>query len=252
MRADGSSQFAPGHQWGYFPSISAAWKISDESFMQNVEWVNLLKLRGSWGQLGNVNNVGYYDYLDALSVGTVAVLGGSPGTGVYPTSAANPNLTWEVVNSKNLGLDADLFNHKLILQLDVYDKLTQNILLRLPQPQEYGYQTSPSTNAGKVDNKGIELQLTHNGSIGKLKYSISGNLTKIWNKVIDLAGQDNQVSGLYIYKQGAAIGAFYMYQAEGLFKDSADLKGWAKQSANTGPEILNMQIQTGPMESRME
>ncbi|MBS1746512.1 MAG: TonB-dependent receptor [Bacteroidetes bacterium] len=246
MRADASSQFAPGHRWGYFPSVSGAWKISDESFMRNIDWINELKLRVSWGQLGNVNNVGYYDYLDALSVGTVAVLGSNPSTGVYPTSAANPNLTWEVVDSKNIGLDADLFNHQLNVQVDLYDKLTKNILLQLPQPQEYGYQVTPSTNAGKVRNKGIEIQLTHNGTIGDLQYSISGNMTKIWNTVVDLAGQDNQVSGYYIYKQGASIGAFYMYRALGLFVDSAEVAKSPAQSTNTVPGDIKYADISGP------
>lgn len=198
--------------------------------MSNVRWIDNLKLRASYGSLGNVNNVGYYDYLDVLSIGTIAVLGGNPITGVYPTSAANPTLTWETVLSKNVGLDADLFGHALSIQLDVYDKRTSNILLKLPQPQEYGYQTVPSTNAGKVDNKGIELNLSHSGSIGKLQYTIGGNLTKIWNKIIDLHGQDNQVSGYWIYKQGKSIGAFYMYRAEGLFKDAAGVAASAQKT----------------------
>jgi len=131
-------------------------------------------------------------------------------------------------------LDADLFGHALNVQLDVYDKLTKNILLALPQPQEYGYQTTPSTNAGKVDNKGIELNLSHSGSIGKLQFTIGGNLTKIWNKIVDLHGQDNIVSGYYIDKQGQSIGAFYMYKALGLFKDSAAVANSA-QSTTASP-----------------
>ncbi len=237
MRADASSQFAPGHRWGYFPSISAAWKVSDESFMKDISWINSLKLRGSYGSMGNVNNVGYYDYLDVLSIGTVAVLNGNPISGVYPSSAANPTLTWETVISKDAGLDADLFGHAISVQIDVYDKLTKNILLQLPQPQEYGYQTTPSTNAGKVDNKGIELNLSHNGSIGKLQYTIGGNLTKIWNKIVDLHGQDNQVSGYYIYKQGQSIGAFYMYKADGLFKDAADVAASAQKTTASPGDI---------------
>jgi TonB-linked SusC/RagA family outer membrane protein len=245
MREDASSQFAPGHRWGYFPSISGGWKISSESFMKDVTWVDNLKLRGSYGSMGNVNNVGYYDYLDVLSIGTVAVLSGNPGIGVYPTSAANPTLTWETVISKNVGLDADLFKHALSVQVDVYDKLTKNILLQLPQPQEYGYQTIPSTNAGKVDNKGIEVNLSHNGSIGKLQYTIGGNFTKIWNKIIDLHGQNNQVSGNYIYSQGHPIGAFYMYKAQGLFKDSADVAKSA-QSGTASPGDIKYADLSGP------
>ena len=245
MRADASSQFAPGHRWGYFPSISAAWKLSDEAFMKGISWINSLKLRGSYGSMGNVNNVGYYDYLDVLSIGTVAVLNGNPVTGVYPSSAANPTLTWETVISKNAGLDADLFGHQLNVQVDVYDKLTRNILLQLPQPQEFGYQTIPSTNAGKVDNKGIELNLSHSGSIGKLQYTIGGNLTKIWNKIVDLHGQDNQVSGYYVYKQGQSIGAFYMYKANGLFRDSADVANSA-QNGTASPGDIKYADVSGP------
>lgn len=245
MRADASSQFAPGHRWGYFPSISAAWKISDEAFMKDISWINNLKLRGSYGSMGNVNNVGNYDYLDVLSIGTIAVLNGNPVTGVYPSSAANPNLTWETVISKNIGLDADLFGHALNVQLDVYDKLTKNILLQLPQPQEFGYQTIPSVNAGKVDNKGIELNLSHSGSIGKVQYTIGGNLTKIWNKIVDLKGLDNLVSGYYVFKQGQPIGSFYMYSAQGLFKDSADVANSA-QKGSASPGDIRFADLSGP------
>ncbi|GAO42784.1 SusC/RagA family TonB-linked outer membrane protein [Flavihumibacter petaseus] len=234
IRFDASSKFAPGHRWGNFPSLSAAWRISKEDFF-NVSWVDELKLRGSWGKLGNVNNVGNYDFYDGMSTGTVGILDNAFLTGIYQTRLANPNLTWEKVDMTNLGLDANLFHNKLTVQVDAFKKTTNDILLQMPIPFEWGVpgNTQPN-NAGIVENKGIELSLGHNNHIGDFTYSISGNLSKIWNSITYLAGQDNQVTGdYYVYRQGQAIGSFYMYQADGLFVSDEEVANHASQSSST-------------------
>lgn len=248
LRADASSQFAPGHRWGYFPSFSAGWKLSDETFMQSVRWVTNLKVRGSWGKLGNVNNVGYYDYFDVLATGQAAILGNNFVNGVWPSSVPNPSLTWEVVNMTNIGIDGSLLKDHLSVQLDAYNKVTENILLKLPQPQELGIPAAvlPATNAAKVQNKGIEVALAYTGDIGKLHYTVAGNLSKVWNKILDLHGQDNQISTYYINKQGQAIGSFYMLQADGLFRDSAAVTSSAAQGTNTHPGDIKYKDLNGP------
>ncbi|GJQ07048.1 SusC/RagA family TonB-linked outer membrane protein [Capnocytophaga cynodegmi] len=240
VRADQSSQFPKENRLGVFPSFSAAYRISQENFMRNIEWLSDLKLRASWGKLGNVDNVGYYDYYDALGVGSAYITDGVKNDGVWPSIQVNKNLTWETVTMTNLGLDASFFKNSLNIQLDVFDKLTSDILLKMPQPYELGLLTNTNLderaakNAGKVSNKGIEALVSYRGSVGDFKYGISGNISKIWNKIIDLNGQDNQVNGNFILKEGEAIGSFYGYKALGLFRDSEDVKNHVKQDAATG------------------
>ncbi|WP_232745199.1 TonB-dependent receptor [Capnocytophaga sp. H4358] len=235
VRADQSSQFPKENRLGVFPSFSAAYRISQENFMQNMDWLSDLKLRASWGQLGNVNNVGFYDYFDALGVGSAYITNEVKADGAWPSIQVNKNMTWETVTMTNLGLDVSFFKNSLNVQLDVFDKLTTDILVKKPQPYELGLGNSEqaSTNAGKVSNKGIEALVSYRGSIGDVKYGISGNFSKIWNKIIDLNGQDNQISGNFILKEGEAIGSFYGYQAQGLFRNAEEVANHVKQSTNT-------------------
>ena len=138
----------------------------------------------------------------------------------------------------NLGLDATLFNNKLSFQLDVFNRMTNGILLVNPSlPDEAGLtpSLSPSVNLAKVQNKGFELSLSHNNHIGNFSYSIGGNVSRIWNKIVNLGGQGDQISSYWINRVGEPIGSFYMWQAEGLFTDSTDIKGHATQAVNTKP-----------------
>lgn len=242
IRADKSSQFPKENRLGIFPSFSAAYRISKENFMQNIDWITDLKLRGSWGQLGNVDNVGYYDYFDALALGSAYITSGVRADGAWPSIVVNKDMTWETVTMTNLGLDVSLFKNSLNIQVDVFDKLTKDILLKLPAPYELGLIVNNSTdqraakNAGKVSNKGIEAMISYNGKIGEdFSYGISTNVSKIWNKVIDLYGQDNQISGSFIIKEGEAIGSFYGYKADGLFVDATEVANHITQDAATAP-----------------
>jgi len=232
-RADASSQFLPGHRWGYFPSVSGGWRISEESFMKDATWVNNLKLRASWGKLGNVDNVGYYNYT-TLKPQPTGVLSNNIANGVVPNALNNPNMTWETVVMSNVGIDADLFSNRFSMQIDAYNKTTENILLSIPVPLETGFQTMPD-NAAKVSNKGIELNLSYRNSINKFNYSIYGNLTKIWNKILDMHGQNDMLNGNYVYQVGSSIGSFYMYQSQGLFTDAAEIASAATQPTAVWP-----------------
>lgn len=235
VRHDMSSRFNRENRSGVFPSFSAAWRISQESFMDSVDWLSNLKLRASWGELGNVNNVGYYDYFDALGTGTATVMGDSRVDGVWPNKQANPGLSWETVQMTNFGLDAGLFKNALSVQLDVFDKQTNDILLNIPQPLELGAGDGIPSNAGKVSNKGVEFMLTYRGEIQDFQYSFSGNFSKIWNEIDDLHGMDDQINSYWINRVGEAIGSFYMYQADGLFANQAEVDAHAVQDAATAP-----------------
>ena len=210
--------------------------------MKNISWLSNLKLRVSWGKLGNVDNVGYYDYYDVVGVGSSDfITGGIKVDGAWPSTQVNKNLTWETVTMSNIGIDASFFKNALSIQVDAFDKLTSDILLKMPQPYELGLRVDDyvderaAKNAGKVSNKGIEAMVSYNGSVGELKYTLSGNISKIWNKVVDLNGQDNQISGNFIYKEGEAIGSFYGYRALGLFRNQDEVNKHVKQDAATGP-----------------
>ncbi len=241
IRFDRSSQFHKDNRLGVFPSFSAAWRISEEDFLSNVDWLSNLKLRASWGKLGNVNNVGYYDYFDVLGTGTATIIGESKVDGVWPSKQANNSLSWETVTMSNIGLDMGFLKNKFNVQLDLFKKVTDDILLKMPLPSELGLSEHwrnderTSVNAGSVENKGIELMLGYNDQIGDLKWGVTANISKIWNKVTDLNGLDDQISGRWIYRVGEAIGSFYTYEADGLFKDQADVDNHVKQSAATKP-----------------
>ncbi|RNL54249.1 SusC/RagA family TonB-linked outer membrane protein [Pedobacter jejuensis] len=240
LRNDASSQFAPGNRSGLYPSFSAAWRISKESFMQDVKAVNELKLRLSYGKLGNINNVGNYDFYDGLNTGTVVILDETKQDGVYPGKIFNSLLSWEKVDMYNAGLDATLFK-SFNFQLDVFNRLTEDILLENPNiPSEAGLvsnsttKEAPSVNLGKVRNSGFELSLSYNGKVNDFTYSIGGNVSKIWNKVVDLGGtNETPPSGYYINRVGQAIGSFYMYQSDGLFSSNAEVASHAFQSTAT-------------------
>lgn len=236
IRADASSQFAPGHRWGTYPSFLGAWRISQEDFMKNINAITELKLRASWGKSGNVNNVGSYDFYDGLTTGTSGILDESKQDGVFPAKLYNGTLSWEKVNTTNVGLDLTLFK-SLSIQADVFDRLTKDILLQNPSiPAEAGLGSgqAPSINLGKVRNRGFELSVNYNGKINDFNYSVGGNVSKIWNKVVDLGGvNETPPSGYYINRVGYGIGSFYMWQSAGLFASDAEVAQHAFQSTGT-------------------
>ncbi|QNR85916.1 TonB-dependent receptor [Pedobacter riviphilus] len=247
-RNDASSRFAPGHRAAWYPSASVAWRISQEDFMKNLTAVNELKLRLSAGKLGNINNVGNYDFYDGLNVGSTVILDQSKQDGVTPGKLANPLLSWEKLTTYNAGLDATLFK-SLTLQLDVFSRITKDILLpdpNIPAEAGLGDGESPSVNLGQVKNNGFELSLNYNGKINDFGYSIGGNVSKIWNKVTDLGGANETApSGYYINRIGQPVGSFYMWQAEGLFVNQADINSHAKQANNPKPGDIRYKDQDG-------
>lgn len=238
FRADEASRFAPGHRWGYYPSFSGAWRISEERFLKNSSWLSELKLRGSWGKLGNINNVGNYDFYDGLTSGTVAILDQKQQDGVSPGKLFNPALSWEKVTMTNIGIEAGFIKNKLTLQADLFNKITEGILLQDESvPAEAGLSSTqyPSRNIGKVQNKGIELSVNYTDRIGEFRYSVGGNLAKVKNEILGLSnsGADMITGTYYINRVGEAVGSFYMYEANGLFVTDQEVAQHAKQFSGT-------------------
>ena len=218
LRADASSRFHKDNRWGIFPSFSAGWRVNQEEFMKDIHWINNLKVRASWGQLGNINNVGQYDYFSTYEQGDNYNFEDAVTNGIIEAKPANVGLGWETVTVTNIGVDFDIFNGLLSFTGDYYDKQTKDILMSYPSPAEVGIPSKykVSQNIGKVSNKGIEIAITHNNRIGDFSYSIGGNITKNWNKVKDLGVNDPMIEDPWIKKVGYAIGTFYGYRSDGL------------------------------------
>ena len=212
FRADGSSRFAPGHRWGFFPSFSAAWRITEEPWF-NVDHLDNLKFRASWGKLGN-NAVG--DYATQLMYERHSfVFGGKtmPGAGI--SAIVNDELTWESTAMTNIGLDASAFKGRLNLTADVFHKLTDDILIKASIPGVFGYLDSPYTNAGKVVNRGFETEISYKGTIGRdIHYGISGNYSFVRNKVLKYQGNVATYSGQRILLEGYGIHDWFVREVD--------------------------------------
>jgi TonB-linked SusC/RagA family outer membrane protein len=227
-RADGSSLFAEQNRWGYFPAASAAWRISQERFMDGVHWVSDLKLRGSYGEAGN-NRISPFQYLTQFNTGSSYALSGQLVTGYSSAGLANPGLKWETTTSRDIGLDGGVFSSRLIFSVDVYDNTTRDLLVAVPVPTTSGY-TSQIQNVGSTRNKGLEVQLT--GTIMQKKsfrWTANFNISFNRNTVINLgseqqsylansgwAGSSNPAD--FIVKKGQPVGAMYGYESDGFYQ----------------------------------
>ena len=227
FRADGSSRFASGNKYSYFPSVSAAWRISEEAFMEPVrDVVNNLKLRASWGMLGN-QNIGssYYPTVETLSTSTISM-----GGNLYPiatqTALANPDLVWETSTMTDIGLDLTLFN-SLNITADWYYKTTDDILMKLDIPNIVGF-SAPYQNAGKVRNVGWELGISYQKSWGDFTLGVLANLSDVKNEIIDMKGISS-TSGEIRNQEGSPINSIYGLVCEG-FVNSKEEADWINEN----------------------
>ncbi len=222
FRRDGSSRFASGNRWGNFPSLSAAWRISEEPFMAPFKnsWLDNLKLRASWGFLGN-NSVGDFATLSTMSE-SLYVLNGKPVNGFVASGIANANLKWESTYITNIGLDFGFFG-KLNCSVDVYNKLTKNILAQLPIPVEVGLVDPPVQNSAKVRNRGVEVSVEWKDRIQDLNYFMRGNFTYNNNKVVKFKGGERSISDNTMIQEGYGINTYYVRQVDRIVQTDADL-----------------------------
>lgn len=231
LRRDGSSRFGGNNKWGYFPSVSGAWVISDETFWKT-EALSEVKLRVSYGQTGNfqIPNYGAYDLLSSNNY----ILGAGEGTsqnGVGLSQPSNPDLTWERTSQVNAGLDIGLLKNRIYLSADYYVSTTRDLLLNVPVPLNSGFSTA-LVNIGKVQNKGFELGITSNNLEGALKWKTNFNISANRNKVLQLGPEntpiisDGGVASLYITKVGEPIGSFFGYVNGGVFKNQAEIDAY--------------------------
>ncbi len=218
MRADASSRFAPGHRWGYFPSLAAAWRISEEGFLRDVNNVDNLKLRVSAGMLGN-QNIGDYQFMARVSQGGTGldyVFNNALSSGAVYSSIANPNLTWEKAKQLDVAVDYGFFGNRIAGTIEAYYKRTNDLLWTVPLAYESGY-TSSLTNVGVLDNKGIEFTLnTVNVNKRNFQWTTSFNFTVNRNEIVELYDGKQDV-GKYLFV-GHSIGEFYTLKADGIWQ----------------------------------
>lgn len=199
MRADGSSKFAPGHQWGFFPSAAVAWRMSEEKFMKNADWLDNLKLRLSYGVTGN-NNVGAYETHNTADGPSYAVIDGSEVNGYYPVGIVNQALIWEKIKEFDFGVDFSVFNSRINLTADVYRRLSDGQIMNRSIPHETG-ETSTKFNVGSIRNAGIEVGLNLGVVRSKnFTWDLGINFSRNWNKILELSlGKvDEPASNRYI------------------------------------------------------
>ncbi|WP_262248839.1 SusC/RagA family TonB-linked outer membrane protein [Parapedobacter soli] len=236
FRADGSSKFAPGHQWGYFPSVSVGWIATNEAFLAGTEaWLDFFKLRASWGQVGN-QNVSGFQYLAPVSFGINYSFGPEEGVltpGAHPSRLGNEQLQWETSEQTNLGFDARFLGNRLDVAFDWYTKNTKDWLIRAPILATAGAE-APFINGGDVQNTGIELALSFQDRIGEVSYSIGLNGAYNKNKVGRIPTSDGIIHGntnslfdnsleFYRAQDGFPIGYFWGLETAGIFQSEAEV-----------------------------
>ncbi len=235
-RYDGSSNFARGNRWGFFPSISAGWVLSEEEFMENILNKNFFKLRGSWGQNGNCE-IANFQYLATIAFDTNAYYfhdKNNPTSGAFPDILANKDVTWETSEQLNLGFDARFLKSKLGINFDWYVKKTKDWLVVAPILATYGT-GAPYINGGDVENRGSELVLTWDDNINKdLRYNVIFNFANNKNKVLRLANEEGIIHGpdaviaentteSFRVEVGYPMGYFWGYKTLGVFQNQAEI-----------------------------
>ena len=221
FRADGSSNFGPNNRWGYFPSFSVGWRISRESFLENIDELSELKLRAGYGIVGN-DNLGSYAYLARVGSGGNYPIGGQTMPGTYPATIANEDLKWEESEQTNLGVDLGLYDGKITFSADAYIKKNYDLLLNVPMPTGTGF-SSAIQNVGEIENRGLEFQLnTINYSNDNFTWRTSANLSFNRNEAKDIVGQvitQGPVASrgnVSLIREGEPLGTFYGYEWGGV------------------------------------
>lgn len=223
LRADGSSRFAPEKRWGYFPSVSAGWRISQEKFMEDSQdWLSSLKIRLSYGSLGNNAASNNYMY-QSLYAPTNYVLGNIITGGFSQTTLSNKQLTWESTYVTNLGIDYGFLKNRLTGSFEWFNRDTKGILISLPVPLEHGTAAVPNQNAGEVNNRGIDFEINWTDQIDQVSYSIGFNLGFVSNKVTKFQGDVASISGVNKIQEGKPINQYYVLKVDRIVRDQSDL-----------------------------
>jgi len=251
VRVDGSSRFTSDNRWGIFYSGSIGWNMQNENFLKNVNWLSQLKPRVSIGQTGN-QEIGLYNYASIIESGYNYPLGGIENNGYTVSSLGNTNTTWETTTTYDIGLDMAFLDHRLSVMTDYYWRYTDDMLIPVPLPPSSGNADPPFVNAGKVLNRGFEVEILWREIKEKFQYEIGGNLATLYNEVISLSGGrpipagriDNGVFAT-LTEEGRPIGSFYLYEMDGIFQNELDIFSSAYQGPNIEPGDVRFKDQNG-------
>ncbi len=240
LRRDGSSRFPTDNRYAVFPALSAGWRLSEEDFLKRVDWLSNLKLRGSWGQSGNqeIGNYPAFDTYGTSPANTNYPLAGGNGasqTGYTARAIGNPRLRWETTSQTDLGVDLGVLGNRLNFSVDVFDKTTRDVLVRVPRPALVGEVQVPYENAGRVRNRGLEFLAGYQSAAGRaFRWGVSANGAAIRNQVLSL-GEGNLVIPGYVSNNltrglslsrtevGKPVAYFYGYQVDGIFQNRAEV-----------------------------
>ncbi|WP_238325359.1 SusC/RagA family TonB-linked outer membrane protein [Lunatimonas lonarensis] len=251
VRRDQTSRLHANTKTDFFPAVSGSWKISSERFFSS-SVVNLLKIRGSWGQIGNISSVGLYAFNIPLASGNNVILG-EPGTRnrhVSLNEMSNSNLRWERSETANIGLDAAFLNNRLNVTAEYYEKYTRGLILRNAPDPHSGVPTGALSNVGTVLNKGIELTASYHGEIGQLRYRVNGNFSTIHNELLDLDEftsdfilHGNDLRGTirpFRSEPGQPLFSYHLIPTDGIFQNQAQIE------AHVGPNGNRIQPNARP------
>jgi TonB-linked SusC/RagA family outer membrane protein len=256
VRRDASSRFIGKYRAGTFPAFSAGWRISQENFMQNISWLNDLKLRAGWGKNGNDNVGNYNAYTTYIANGSESyynIAGSSRSSsvaGIHQSTLGNPNGRWETSIATNLGIDVVLFHSKFEASLDIYTRSTIDMLYGDQKPATWGEVNLPNVNIGEMRNKGFDLMLTYHGKAGKdFNFTVNANISHFKNQVVKLNGNPNEIrygnateaSYNTATVTGQPVDAFYGYVVDGIFNTQDEIAKWPKFNPNVaGVDVYSM------------
>lgn len=245
LRADGSSRFAKGNRWGVFPSFSAGWNINRETFMESTNnWLSELKIRASWGVLGDAEKVGYYPTAQVLSYNPkVYAFNGSLVGGAYSGVAINRNISWEESQQTNIGLDFGIFNQKIKFTADYFINNRNNILYSAPVPSEFGL-SAPLSNLLKMRSSGAEFVVSYDDRSNDFSWGLDVNTSFSKNKVLEMGSSERWIEGNSVTYLNDRYQLPFGYEAEGLFQSEDDIKNHAKQG-NVMPGNIKFKDQNG-------
>ncbi|GHT73565.1 SusC/RagA family TonB-linked outer membrane protein [Bacteroidia bacterium] len=244
LRRDATSKLYKENNWGVFPAFSASWKISSEPFFPQTDYVNLVKVRGGWGQVGNVGSVPNYSYVSGLDNMNNATVGGViQPNGRYQATIPNFALTWETTQQTSLGLDFMLLNNSLELTVDYFDKLTKDLIDDMPIPPAAGIGSNPKGNLGRVSNKGVEFSVAYHNNIGEVKYNVNAVLSTVKSKVLEFnqgkiyAHGDFGNSGHTPLRsmEGQPWYSYLLIKTDGIFQDQKSIDEYTKNGEKIQP-----------------
>ncbi|QNF35658.1 TonB-dependent receptor [Adhaeribacter swui] len=246
IRRDGTSRFAKENRWGTFPSVSGAWRFTEEEFLQAVipAWFNSGKLRGSYGLIGN-QNIGSGAYLSTYG-NTSRYLFGDVNTaylGAGRTSIGNPNLQWETSKQADIGLELDFLNGKIGFVADYFNKQVDDMLMIVPLPTTMGYPNFPWSNAGSMVNKGWEFQISHKNKLGAFNYSVLANISTFKNEVLTLGGGEPIYSTAHLgetitkTEEGMPVGYYFGWLTDGIFQTQEEVNNSPQKGLSTPGDL---------------